>query len=749
MAYKKIKKNGHTVYVNEGGKVIGTKHIPVIERNGYIFKDFERTGELLPYEDWRLDPKTRAEDLVDRLTVEEKIGLMLHSSHQAIPTLPRTTVYPHTYNGKPFLESDEKPWALTDQQQQLLKDEHVRHLLAANFKDTETMVKWNNHLQELAETLPHGIPVTISTDPRHGVGDGDQEYKGSVGDISKWPEGIGLAATFSPETCKEFAEVASKEYRALGMSTALGPQIDLATDPRWMRGMDSLGAHTQLTTDLAKAYCDGMQTTTDSADGWGEDSVITMAKHWPGGGTGEGGRDAHYPFGKYAVYPGENFAEHLIPFIEGAMKLDGHTEKCASIMPYYSISWDQDTYDENVGNAYSQYIIKDLLREEYAYDGVVCTDWSIIQDRTPTVGSYVPGGKCHGVEHLSIPERFLKLIMNGVDQFGGVDKGEHVLEAYQLGCEKYGKNIMDEKLRQSAIRILINMFRVGLFENPFVDLELSLDIIGNRKHVEAGYAAQLASVVMLKNQNDVLPLKTKMKVYVPKRHINEFYTFIRFKSTVQEIDPVSKDLLAEYFEPVQNIHEADAAIVFVDSPIGNNGFDPEDLENGGTGYEPISLQYPPYTAKQGRKVSIAGGDPREKTLNRSYYGKTATAANESDLDNVILMKEKMGDKPVIVCIRMKNPAVLSELERYADAILVDFGVQKKALLDVISGNHEPKGLLPVHLPKDMETVENHCEDVAFDIEPYTDTNGNTYAFGFGLNYSGGVIKDDRTRRYHI
>lgn len=454
-----------------------------------------------------------------------------------------------------------------------------------------------------------------------------------------------------------------------------------------MRAMDTFGPHTQLSTDMARAYCDGMQTTESSPDGWGQDSVITMAKHWPGGGTGEGGRDAHYPFGKYAVFPGENIEEHLKPFIDGAMKLEGKTGKCAAIMPYYSISWNQDKkYGENVGNAYSKYMIKDLLRERYGYDGVVCTDWNITDDMTPTIGSYFPGGKCHGVEHLSIPERFLKLIMNGVNQFGCVDKIEYVLEAFEIGCERYGREIMEQKIRDSVIKILTNMFRVGLFENPFLDLEASLKTAGCEEYVKAGYAAQLASVVMLKNKNGVLPLKRKIKVYVPERHISEYYNFVRMKTPAQDIRPISDELLGKYFESVKNIDEADAAIVFVDSPIGNNGFDPEDFKNGGNGYQPISLQYRPYTAVSASKESMAGGDPRENSTNRSYYGKTVTTANESDLDNVIFAKNELGEKPVIVCIRMKTAAVLAELEPYADAILVDFGVQKEVLLDIITGN---------------------------------------------------------------
>ena len=151
--------------------------------------------------------------------------------------------------------------------------------------------------------------------------------------------------------------------------------------------------------------------------------------------------------------------------------------------------------------------------------------------------------------------------------------------------------------------------------------------------------------------------------------------------------------------------------------------------------------------KCARAESLGQGDFREKeNPNRSYLGKTNKAANESDLDAVIETKKIMGDKPVIVVIRMNNPCMVSEFEKYADAILVNFGVETKAALTIISGGAEPSALLPVQLPKDMETVEKHCEDNAFDYEPYTDSCGNTYDFGFGLNWAG-PIRDGRYDKY--
>ena len=713
-----------------------------MEVDGLKFKDYASNGKLLPYADWRLDEYTRAIDLVERLTIDEMMGLMLHSAHQTIPARPRTMMNQGMYSGKEFSESEANPWDLTDQQMEMIEREHLRHILATNYENVETAVKWNNNLQKLAEKTGHGIPVNISSDPRHGSGGDGVEFKSAEIEVSKWPEGIGMAATFNPNIAREYANIVSKEYRALGIATALGPQIDLATDPRWFRLNDTYGSHSGLVADLAKATCDGFQTTENTETGWGMDSIIAMAKHWPGGGTGEGGRDAHYPFGKYAVYPGNNFDEHLIPFTKGVFNLD-KTKHCAAIMPYYNIPWNQS--GENVAQAYNEYIIKDLLLGKYEYEGVVCTDWNITSDMTPSVGMYVMGGKPHGVELLSVPERYLKLMMNGVNQIACIDSADDIKKAYELGCEQFGTDVMTEKIKLSAFKTLVNMFRLGLFENPYLDLEESQKIIGCNDHVEAGFNAQLASIVMLKNKNGILPLQKKIKVYSPDRYIGKKTNFIRFEDDEKHIKTV---ISAEYFEQVATSEEADVAIIFVENPLGNNGFEMAELKIGESGYSPISLQYRPYTAEHARGHSIAVGDPREVSQNRSYFGKSTTTANETDLDNVIETKKKMNGKPVIVSMTMNNPTIFAELEPYADVILVEFGVQKKAIYEVLTGGYEPTGLLPVQLPKNMETVEKHCEDVAFDIEAYTDELGHKYQFGFGINYSG-KIDDERTKKYCI
>ncbi len=732
----------YSVYKNPDGPDIGTAGAKIIEQDGLYFKDLAGTGELLPYEDWRLPVEERARDLAGRLSVEEIAGLMLYSPHQMVPAMPGGP-FPGTYGGKTLEESGAAHWELTDQQKQFVDKDHVRHVLAMALENAQVAAQWSNSLQGYAESLPWGIPVNISSDPRHGSSQAGAEYKSGAGDVSKWPEGLGMAATFSPELCGEFGRAVSAECRAMGITTALFPQVDLATEPRWMRFEDTFGTHPQMVTDFGKAYCDSLQTTEGSPDGWGSGSVCAMAKHWPGGGPCEGGRDAHYPFGKFAVYPGNNLSDHLKPFLEGVFQLEGPTGAASAIMPYYTVSWGVDQKDgKNVGNSYSHYIIHDLLREKYGYDGIVCTDWGITGDPEPEIDSF--SSRCYGVEDLSEAERHLLAIENGVDQFGGNSAIAPILEAYQIGCQRHGEEAMRKRMEESAVRLLKNIFRCGLFENPYLDPRRSAETTGCEAFCQAGYAAQLKSVVMVKNRN-VLPLRERKKVYIPIRHIGPRKAFFRSDLPASTVDPAATELVEKYYHRVETPEEADFALVFIESPL-SDGYSKADREAGGNGYVPVSLQYRPYRAEAARAESVAGGDFREEFTSRGYQGKTNTAANESDLDLVLDAKKAMGEKPVVVCLRMHNPTVPAEFEACADAILVDFGVQSQAVFDLVSGKAEPSGLLPVQMPANMETVEKHCEDKPFDMEAYRDSQGHAYDFGFGLNWNG-VISDERTRRY--
>ncbi len=710
-------------YVNENGPTIADSGCGVIEKDGLFFRNCAKQKELLAYEDWRLSDEERAKDLAARLSTREIAGLMLYSSHQSVPSVRFGPFVGH-YDGEEYKEGITVPYILSDEQKDFISNQNIRHFLQRSTKSALISAKWSNELQSYAEKEKWGIPINVSSDPRHAASFSSVEFKSSGADVSKWPQGIGLTATFSPEICNDFAKVVSKEYRAMGITTALGPQIDLATEPRWMRAEDTYGGDKELSIKMTKAYCDGMQTTEGEEDGWGRDSVVTMAKHWPGGGTGEAGRDAHYPYGKFAVYPGNNFDSHKEVFERGAFSLDGPTKCCASIMPYYTVSWNQDKLNgKNEGNSYNEYIIGELLRKKCEYDGVVCTDWGITADPGEIIDSF--SSRCFGVEHLSEAQRHLQAIISGVDQFGGNNKIEPVLEAYKIGVEMFGEEFMKERFQISARRLLTNIFRLGLFENPYLNPEESDSIVGCDEFVKKGFEAQKKSVVLLKDKNNILPLKKGVKVYIPQRHINAKKGFMRFMEPAKQWFPVGKELAKDYFEYTDNIDEADVAIVFTESPI-SDGYRQED------GYLPIMLTYREYTATTARETSIAGGDFREESNNRSYYNKTNKAHNESDLDNILITKEKMGDKPVIVCMHMHNPTIVSEFESKIDALVVNFGVEEKALYALLFGEDDFSGRLPVRMPKNMETIESHCEDLFNDYEVYEDELGNKYDFGYSL-----------------
>lgn len=727
---------------NKGGQTLGysaASGVKILTLDGFAFKDLNKNGKLDKYEDWRLSYDERAKDLASKLTIEQIAGLMLYSSHQSIPARAGG-YFAGTYGGKPFKAGETDPTDLTDQQKKFLAEDNLRHVLITTVQNPEIAAQWNNKMQAYCESVGLGIPANNSSDPRHGTRAKAEYDAAAGGEISMWPSSLGMAATFEPTLIEKFGQIAAAEYRALGITTALSPQVDIATEPRWGRFNGTFGESPWLSAAMGQAYCEGFQ-----SDKWGSKSVNAMVKHWPGGGSGEAGRDAHYANGKFAVYPGNNFDAHMIPFTQGAFKLKGQTKMASAVMPYYTISWNQDKKNnENVANNYNKYIITDLLRKQYGYDGVVCTDWLVVAPHK-SMDSFIDG-KSWGVENLSLVELHYKALMAGVDQYGGNNDAKPVLEAYQMGIKEMGEDKIRARFEESAVRLLKNIFRVGVFENPYLNTAETKAIVGKPEYMKAGYEAQLKSIILLKNQAQTLPITTKKTVYVPKRFVPASRNFLGMETPATEDYPVNMEIVKKYFNVTENAEEADFALVYIENPKASIGYDKKDVESGGNGYVPISLQYNDYTATEAREVSIAGGDPLENFTNRSYKGKTTKTPNSTDAKLVIDTKTKMKDKPVVVLINASNPMVFAEIEPAASAILLGFGVQDQAFIETIAGKSEPSALLPMQMPADMSTVEKQAEDVPYDMTCHKDATGNVYDFGFGMNWKG-TIKDERVTKY--
>ena len=738
-------KSGFDRIVNDGGKTLTVaKGTGILEQDGFAFKDLDKSGVMEPCKDWRLTAKERAKDLVSRMDLDSKLGLSLHDGMFTIMRMTEETL-----NSNPFLKAkftlsgknledagNADPAELTDRYKEQVLKEKMRSWLVGAIDGPEYAARFNNNVQELAESDAYGIPVMISTNPRAFK---DAHSDTAQRDVTTFPSNLGMAATFDPSLALEAAKVTSAEYRKMGISMELGPEADIASDPRWSRIGATFGSNPVLVADMIRAVCDGYQTTDGSEDGWGDESVVAMVKHWPGS-TGEGGRESHSDAGKYAIFPNDRFDDHTYPWTDGAFKLNGPTKQCGSIMSAYDVQWDKGQSGAGQkGGSFNKYIIDGVLREQNDFEGFVCTDFWITGFINKANASR-PFVNAWGLPDNTPAERALCEWESGVDQCGGTSEIEVLRGAYELAVERHGQEWADAKINEIAIRVLTPMFRAGIFENPYADPDEAEVFVGRSDHKKLAEDIFRKSLVLVKNKG-ILPLSGQKVYFAPK-----------YKGGIPDragnIPPVilteafDKEEAAKVFSVVSSADEADAAVVLMDSPASGPGFSRKTGE-----CLPISLQYNDYIAVNARAESISGDYHDGVKENRSYRGKSSITYNKYDLEVLAETKKQMGDKPVIVIFRCTNPPVPAEFEPLADAVLVIFeGTPDSIVFEMLSGRTEPSGLLPYGMPKDMDAVEAHYEDTWNDIESYTDSEGNAWGFGFGLNFSG-RIRDARTEKY--
>ncbi|WRS30962.1 glycoside hydrolase family 3 N-terminal domain-containing protein [Actinomycetaceae bacterium MB13-C1-2] len=710
----------------------------------YAFKDMNGSGELEPWEDWRLSPEERAKDLAPQLTTEQIAGLMLFSPSE-------------------YAVGD----GLTDAQRKYLSEDNLRLVLSAGTNETKPNVLWSNEVQAYVESLatpetPY-IPVNFSTDPRSDAMGG---YAGNAtADISMWPGNLGLAATFDPEVTRRFAEVAGEEYRALGITNILGPQVDIATDPRWTRANGTFGENTELSTEMTKAYVQGFQTSQ------GDDSVIpisTTIKHFAGDAAGEGGRPSYYDHGKYAVFPNGNYDEHLKPFVGSLDAMGAMTAYSIFVDGEGKPLFDVKEDGTGMGAAFSKELV-DKLRVDNGYEGVIMTDWGVTAG-----GPDDPDASWFtnwGVDELTVADRHFLVLLSGVDMFGGNTEVAPVLAAYNLWDEAYESGDVDidadTRFEQSAERILKVIFASGLYDNPYLDLEHSESVAGSEEKMAEGFEAQKQSVVVLKNENDTIACGSTPEqwsdavVYIPSTHGQQRVGLLVSEGEVEYGPTIETEVAEQYFGKVitdEVVLDDDGQVVDYKVPdltdvdmvlVGMESPNPEGqgyLEETGE-YVPISLQYRPYTADSDsvRKTSIAGNRLEDGAQeNRSYFGKTGYTTNEADLDAIEraskAVKDSGKDIPLVAVLKARNPIIPGEFEALSDAIVVGFDISEAALIEVALGMYDGSGRLPMTFPANMEVVEASYEDVAGDYEAYVDSMGNAYDFGFGLSCSGEPIK---------
>lgn len=560
----------------------------------------------------------RVDDLISRMTVAEKAGQMFQT--QIYPGINDTLI-----SNNPGPNTTEV----------MIGEKHMTHFnLVGDVVNATTTAKFINLAQKRALDTRLGIPLTLSSDPRHhfteNFGTGFQ-----AGVFSQWPETLGLAALRDPELVRKFADIAREEYVAVGLRSALHPQVDLATEPRWARLGNTWGEDADLTSSLLVEYIKGFQ-----GNEIGPHSVTTVTKHFPGGGPMENGEDSHFTYGKNQTYPGNNFDYHLIPF-KAAIAAGAR-----QMMPYYSKPVGTK-YDE-VGFSFNRQIVTELLREQLGFKGIVVTDWGLITD-TYILGQEMPA-RAWGVEQLTEIERAARILDAGCDQFGGEQRPELIIQLVEEGI------IPESRLDISVARLLKEKFLLGLFDNPFVDVEAAERIVGNDYFVRLGLDAQKRSYTLLTNKNDILPLNpnqiTGTKFFV--EGLNSTY------------------LISRNLTVVATPEEADIAILRLNAPYEPRpgGFEAR--------YHAGSLEF----------------NSTEKARQAAIYAAV----------------------PTIVDIKFDRPGAVPEIFDQAVAVLANYGANPNAFLDVILGYAKPEGKLPFDLPRSQAAVEAAAEDLPFDTK---------------------------------
>lgn len=656
---------------------LGYRSIKTLKINNLSFKDLNKNGKLDKYEDWRLPNDVRIKDLVSLMTLEEKIGFMLISTTRLAgdfafqQNAPRGAVISSGFNEEDLMQPinmfTRKPLPIPTMSAagttKGIMDLNLRHFILRANTSAKILAEWSNNLQALCETSRLGIPAIVASNPRNHI-TVDASIGTSVGTtvFSRWPGELGMAAMRDLKLTREFAEIAAKEWAAVGLRKGYMYQADLSTEPRWQRIDGTFGEDADLASNMIREIVLGFQGTKLN-----KNSVALTTKHFPGGGPQIGGQDSHFDWGKFAHYPGGMFDYHVKPFIAA---INAGT---SSIMPYYSAP--KDNSMEAVGFSYNKAIIQDLLRKKLGFKGIINSDTGPI-DMMPW-----------GVENLTILQRYQKAIDAGVDIFSGGADPALLLETVKKGL------VSEARINESITRLLREKFELGLFENPYVDVEAASKLVGNADFQKKADIAMRKSIVLLRNDANLLPILPKTTPSLPKPPKVYFETYYEksagFGANTAPQNPISVNLPknnSSNIDFVATKEEADLILVWL-IPSGGGLFN-----------------------SQGKAIDL--------TLSK----------NKIDVAHV---NELINSKPTIVAINFSNPWVIDEIDKgNAKTILATFGTTQDALLDVVSGAFNPTGKLPFTIPISQKAVEENQSDVPGFMKP----NYALFKFGDGLNY---------------
>ncbi|OLS37269.1 glycoside hydrolase family 3 protein [Bacillus sp. MRMR6] len=691
----------------------------IIEVDGLKFKDLNNSGKLEPYKDWRLSPKERAENLVSLMNTDEKVGMMLINTRQM--GLSQKDKSKTSHDGvldEAIVEKGENIFAVNKIMgtTHTIEKMHLRHFIHRDNWSPAEMAEWINTMNEVCEGTRLGIPCLIASNSRNENAEPIFGMNDAAGIFSTWPGTLGLAAAAKGDIknggdaslISQFAQIAHDEWAATGIRKGYMYMADTVTDPRWQRTYGTFGEDPEFISDVIGRLIDGFQ-----GENLGSQSIAMTTKHFPGGGARENGFDPHYEEGKWNLYPTPGSLEkyHLPPF-RAAVE-----HGTASIMPYYSIPSikksvvqefeGEDIPFEEVGFTFNHYFIHHILREKLGFTGYINSDSGIVNKMA------------WGVENLSEAERFAKAVNAGTDLVADTNDIENLKTAIEKGW------ISEKRINEANVRLLTEMFTLGLFDDrTYVSPEHANSVVNTPAHWEAAYEAHKKSVTILKNSNQAMPLTAEKldgkKVYVEVFHRESERAASYTEKARKECEELGRFTLVNQYEG------ADIAVLFLHPKSGS-------YFNATPGLLELEL------CENKTLTALDGSTYQETTLTGMDH-----------LKEVCDSVHSRGGK-VIISVNITLPWILGNVESLADALIVGYDTFYKPQFEVIAGDFQPVGVLPLTLPASeaVIAVDENGDCVSRNDVPgydkdkympeglqyaYKDSDGNIYQLGHGLSY---------------
>lgn len=647
----------------------------------------KKKKELLPYQNPKLSVEERVNDLIQRMTLEEKVG-------QLRCTLAWNY---YTIKGKEVVPSESFKQDIAEGHIGMLwgtyrADPWTQKSLE-NGLNPEIAAKAGNALQKyVIENTRLGIPLFLAEEAPHG--------HMAIG-TTVFPTGFGMAATWNPALIERVGEVIGQEIRLQGGHISYGPVLDLAREPRWSRVEETMGEDPVLAGELGSAMVKGLGGG-DLSKPW---STIATLKHFIGYGTTESGQN-----GGITVAGSRELRESFLPPFKKAIDAGA-----LSVMTSYNSL-------DGIPSTASKALLTDLLRHEWGFRGFVVSDLYSVDGIWGT----------HRVAR-DRQEAGVMALKAGVDADLGALAFAPLVDAVKKGL------VSEEQINHALANILRLKFEMGLFENPYVDVEKAKKQVRSDSNKEVALFTAREVITLLKNEDNTLPLSKQTKVLVCGPNADNVYNMLGDYTSPQEdgnvktiLSGIRTKLPAAQVEYVKgcavrdtsesNIAEAVEAARRADVVI---------VAVGGSSARDFKTSY--------KETGAAVTD--SKTISDMDCGEGFDRATLTPLGHQmeLLKALKATGKPLVVIYIEGRPMDKSWAAQNADALLTAYYPGQEggtAIADVLFGDYNPAGRLPVSVPANIGQLPVYYNKKPPMPHDYVEMSARPlYPFGYGLSYT--------------